>query len=161
MTDDKPRLIDLNDPTSNIYKERIKNQNTYIENRLKTIKNKIIESNIKMLGTKEEMASFLNLGIAQNLVLAFFKFEEKNKESECLICNKKKSEVRQLERAHCNKFARYDLLMMAINKLYIDVHTPLNSKDILIEFIRCHNICPIYYLCNKCHKEYDTQYKGN
>ena len=51
--------------------------------------------------------------------------------------------------------------MMAINKLYIDDNTPINSKDILIEFIRCHNICPIYYLCNKCHKEYDTQYKGH
>ena len=44
MTDDKPRLIDLNDPTSNIYKERIKNQNTYIESRLK-----LTQSNVKQV----------------------------------------------------------------------------------------------------------------
>lgn len=106
-----------------------------------------------MCNTKEELANFLNLGIAQNLVQTFFKF----KESTCILCNKNKSEVRQLERAHCNKYTRYDLLLMAITNIYVDIDTPIKSKDILIEFIKCHKFCPIYYLCNICHKQYDKK----
>ena len=147
-------LHELNESTSLIYKQVLQKQKIYIEKRLKTIKNRYFETNIKFSGnTIEEIAHFLNLGTAQNLIHAFFKFRE----SKCLICNKNKSEVRQLERAHCNTYSRYDLLIMSIEKLYVDIDTPINSKDILIEFIKCHNICPIYYLCNVCHTKYDKK----
>jgi len=142
----------LNDTNSSIFKETIEKQKIYINNRRKSITNRILETNIKFQGnTKEEIASFLNLGIAQNLVHQFFIFKEKN----CIICKKDKSQVRQLERAHCNLYSRYDLLMKALDNIYVDIDTPINSVDILNEFIKCHNYCPIYYLCSSCHINYD------
>ena len=143
---------ELNEPTSQIFQSTLEKQNEYIDNRLRTIKNRILDNNIKFCGCKEDIANFLNLGTAQNLIQLFFKF----KEQECVICKLGKDSVRQLERAHCNKYSRYDLLLMAIDKLFIDDNTPINSRDILIEFIKCHSICPIYYLCNQCHKRYDN-----
>lgn len=142
----------LNDENSSIFKETIEKQKKYIDKRRKVIINRILETNIKFQGnTKEEIALFLNLGIAQNLVQAFFKFKEKK----CLICKKDKSDVRQLERAHCNLYSRYDLLIKALDNIYVDIDTPINSVDILKEFIKCHSCCPIYYLCKSCHIEYD------
>lgn len=142
----------LNDENSNIFKETIEKQKIYIKERRKVIINRILETNIKFQGnTKEDIAAFLNLGIAQNLVQTFFKFKEKK----CLICKKDKSQVRQLERAHCNLFSRYDLLLKALDNIYVDSDTPINSVDILNEFIKCHEYCPIYYLCKTCHINYD------
>ena len=69
----------LNDENSSIFKETIEKQKKYIDKRRKVIINRILETNIKFQGnTKEEIALFLNLGIAQNLVQTFFKFKEKN-----------------------------------------------------------------------------------
>jgi len=150
------RLEDLNDKTSDIYQNTLTRQLYYIDERLKIIKSRFLERNIRLVGnTKEEIAEFLNLGIAQNLVNSFFNF----KESECIICKKNKSDsiVRQLERAHCNNFSRVDVLLMALDKIYVDIDTPINTTDILIEFIKCHKMCPIYYLCNICHTQYDKK----
>ena len=107
-------------------------------------------------GEKEQIAKHLNMGLAQNLVQIFFKTAD-----ECVICNGKigNTGIRQIERAHCNIYSRHDLLMMAINDLYIDNNTPIKSGDILKLFIQKHEICPIYMLCNLCHKKYDNQNK--
>ena len=66
----------LNDCESSIFKDTLNKQISYIDHRLQTIKNRILDNNIKLLGTKEEIAKFLNLGIAQNLIQEFFKFKE-------------------------------------------------------------------------------------
>ena len=50
--------------------------------------------------------------------------------------------------------------MMAVNKLYIDENTPIKSGELLCEFIKCHNICPIFILCNLCHNKYDNALKS-
>ena len=104
-------------------------------------------------GEKEQIAKHLNMGLAQNLVQTFFKTAD-----ECVICNGKieNTGIRQIERAHCNIYSRHELLMMAINDLYIDNNTPIKSGDILKLFIQKHEICPIYMLCNLCHKKYDN-----
>jgi hypothetical protein len=151
----------LNEETSDIYRETLEKQNIYIDARIKSIKIRYFKTNLVLSpkdNSKEDIANFLNLGIAANLIQNFFKFEE----SSCVVCKKTKEEVRQFERAHCNKFSRYDLLMMAINKLYSDTSSDsddtilnINTSDILKEFILLHKLCPIYYLCNKCHKAYD------
>lgn len=143
----------LNDTESEIYKNTLKKQKLYIANRLKTIRNKYLNDTMGCCGEKEIIAKHLNNGPAQNLINSFFKFKEKY----CVICNLKvgDSEIKQMERAHCNLYSRYDLLLMAINEIYIDVSTPIIVGDILRLFIQKHEICPIYILCNKCHLKYD------
>lgn len=146
-------MEELNDNNSKIFIETLHKQKIYIDKRLSSIKNRILETNVIFQGNeKSEIVRFLNLGIAQNLVQVFFKFKEKK----CIFCNKNKNEVRQLERAHCNLYSRIDLLNLSIDKIYVDKNTPINSTDILKEFILSHKLCPIYYLCSKCHKNYDN-----
>ena len=145
----------LNDETSNVYTETLKEQNKYIDHRLSNIKNRILNTSISFQGnTKEEIASFLNLGTAQNLVHQFFK----QSIHACIHCKKGKHEVRQLERAHCNKdkLCRRELLLRALNNIYVNKETPIHSSDILIEFIKEHKTCPLYILCKPCHQAYDN-----
>ncbi len=66
----------------------------------------------------------------------FFNF----KTNKCIICKGEKGEkgdkgIRQFERAHCNIYSRRDLLMMAIDDLWIDNTTPIIVGDILKLFI--------------------------
>lgn len=144
----------LSNPESDIYKKTLEKQKLYINTRLSKIKNKYIDDDMGCCGEKEAIAKHLNSGPAQNLVQTFFNFKAKT----CIICNGKKGEngIRQLERAHCNIYSRYDLLMLAIDDLYIDNITPIRSGDILKLFIQKHNICPIFILCNRCHNKYDN-----
>ena len=144
----------LNDELSEIYIETLKKQSVYIDSRLTTIKNRILRLDIVFQGnSKDAIASFLNLGTAQNLILQFFK----QRVTQCIHCKKTRDEVRQLERAHCNKgsLCRLDLLMRALDKIYVNMETPIHSRDILIQFIKEHKTCPIYFLCTACHKSYD------
>lgn len=147
----------LNNTDSEIYKKTLEKQKIYIKNRLVSIKNRQIDDAMGCSGEKEVIANHLNQGCAQNLVQSFFKFKTKA----CILCKGQKGEnnIRQLERAHCNILSnpRYDLLMMAINDLWIDINTPIKSGDILKLFIQKHEICPIYLLCNICHNKYDNQ----
>ena len=105
-------------------------------------------------GEKNEIANHLNNGPAQNLVQTFFRTKNKR----CIICKKVKgnNNIRQLERAHCNIYSRKDLLLLAINDLWIDNNTPIKVGDILKLFIKKHELCPIYMLCNICHNKYDN-----
>jgi len=149
-------MEDLSNPESELYKNTLEKQKLYINTRLSLIKNRYIEDVMGCVGEKEVIAKHLNLGPAQNLVHAFFVF----KATKCVICKGKTGEnrIRQFERAHCNIYSRYDLLMMAINDLYIDNKTPIKSGDILTLFIQKHEKCPIYMLCNICHRKYDKKY---
>ena len=149
-------MKELNNENSDIYIETLKNQRKYIGKRLKTIKNRYLDEGCGLCDTKENIAKHLNKGPAQNLIQTFFKY----KTNKCILCNKKKGEdgIRQFERAHCNNYSRYDLLLLAINKLYIDETTPIKDNEILREFIKLHDNCPIYMLCNKCHNKYDKNY---
>lgn len=146
-------MEELNNVESEIYKKTLEEQKLYISTKMSVCKNRYFYDTMGCSGEKEEIAKHLNQGPAQNLVQNFFKTNDN-----CVICNGKKGDnsIRQLERAHCNIYSRYDLLMMAINDLYIDTNTPIKVGDILKLFIQKHEICPIYTLCNKCHKKYDN-----
>lgn len=147
-------MEELNNSDSLIYIDTLKKQKKYITLRLSKIKNKYLEDTMGCCSTKEDIAKHLNNGPAQNLIQTFFKL----KIDKCILCNKKKGTngIRQLERAHCNKYSRYYLLIMALNDLYIDSSTPLKVGIILKKFIEKHELCPIYILCNLCHNKYDN-----
>ena len=149
-------MEDLNNPESEIYKKTLETQKLYISERLKIIKNRYLDDGCNLADSVERIAKHLNRGHAQNLVHTFFNFNAKK----CVVCKGKKgvNGIRQLERAHCNILSnpRYDLLIMAINDLWVDAITPIKSEDILKLFIQKHEICPIYMLCNICHNKYDN-----
>ena len=150
-------MDELNNPESEIYKKTLERQKLYISTRMNAIKkNRYLDDTMGCCGEKEIIAKHLNQGLAQNLVQTFFKTVDK-----CVSCNGKigENEIRQIERAHCNIYSRYDLLMMAINDLYIDTNTPIKAGDILKLFIQKHELCPIYMLCNLCHHKYDKKIK--
>ena len=146
-------MEELSNQESKIYIKTLEKQKLYILSRLDTIKNRYLDDTMGCCGEKETIAKHLNQGPAQNLVQTFFNFKAKK----CVLCNGKVGDngIRQLERAHCNIYSRYDLIMMAINELYIDNNTPIKVGDILKIFIKKHIICPIYILCNVCHNKYD------
>lgn len=145
----------LNNPDSEIYKKTLETQKLYISSRMNTIKSRYLEDKMYCCGEKEEIAKHLNMGHAQNLIQSFFKTNSK-----CVICENKigDNSVKQIERAHCNLYSRYDLLIMALNDIYTDNITPIKVGDILKLFIQKHEICPIYMLCNICHKQYDSKF---
>ena len=148
-------MEELDNPESEIYKKILEKQKIYINTRMGSIKkNRYLDDNMGCCGEKEIIAKHLNLGPAQNLVHSFFDFKAKK----CILCKGKIGEysIRQLERAHCNNYSRFDLIMMAINDLWIDNITPIKVGDVLKLFIQKHEICPIYILCNICHTKYDS-----
>jgi len=147
----------LNDPTSEIFQETLEKQILFINDRLANIKNRYLDDTMGCSGEKEGIANHLNNGPAQNLVLTFFSCKQ-YKTNICILCDGIKGQggIRQIERAHCNLYSRPDLLVLAIDDLYIDSTTPIKSGVILKKFIQKHDICPIYMLCNLCHNKYDN-----
>ena len=143
----------LNDSSSSVYKETLEGQITFIDNRLSNINNRYLNDMCGLSGTKSIIANHLNKGPAQNLIQNFFKTN-----NFCSNCGLKKGEnnIRQLERAHCNRYSRLDLIILALDDLYIDENTPISSGKILKKFIEKHKLCPIYTLCNICHNKYDN-----
>ena len=147
-------MDNLSNQESEIYKKTLEKQIQFISKRLLNIKtNKYLDDKMGCCGQKEIIAKHLNQGPAANLVQVFFNF----KHTKCILCKNKKGEnnIKQLQRAHCNNYQRYDLLMMAINDLWIDDITPIKVGDVLKLFIQKHEVCPIYILCNICHVKYD------
>ena len=69
MTD----LNQLNDSESEIFRNTLSNQIEFINNRLNTARIRYLNNECKLSGSKEEIISLLNMGIAANLVHAFFK----------------------------------------------------------------------------------------
>ena len=150
-------MENLNNPKSEIYKKTLEVQKIFIQKRLDGIRtNRYLNDEMGCIGEKETIANHLNHGPAANIVHGFFNKMAKK----CVICGRsrgiKDGDVRQLERAHCNIYSRYDLLMMAINDLYIDNNTPIKVGDILKLFIQKHEKCPLYMLCSSCHNKYDN-----
>ena len=148
----------LNDQKSEIFQKTLEEQGLFIRNRLANIKNRYLNDTMGCCGEKEGIASHLNNGPAQNLILTFFSCKQ-YKTDICVLCDGIKGQggIRQIQRAHCNLYSRYDLLALALDDLYIDSTTPIKSGDILKKFIQKHDICPIYMLCNLCHNKYDNK----
>ena len=152
----------FNDENSSIYQETLSQQREYITTKLDNIRsNRYMDDTCLLSGEIEDIVNHLNKGLAQNLVLDFFK--KPLIKSSCIHCGGSRGEngIRDLQRAHCNLFSRGDILMMAVEKLYVDENTPIPSGKILKEFISQHVICPIYTLCNICHNKYDNQSNSN
>ena len=146
----------LNDMDSEIFKETLIKQNKFISHRfIKIRRNRYLDDTMRCVGSKEEIAKHLNQGPAQNLIQTFFNYKTEN----CIYCKRKKGEggIRQFERAHCNNYTRLDILIKALDELYIDSETPIKVSDILKKFIEKHDCCPIYMLCNFCHNKYDKK----
>ena len=147
----------LNNPESELFKETLTKQQTFIMNRFNTIRsNRYLNDRMGCVGSKEDIITHLNQGPAQNLIQTFFNY----KTEKCILCNHKIGEnsVRQFERAHCNIYSRSDILKMALDEIYIDTNTPLLVGNILHKFIEKHDCCPIYMLCNVCHTRYDNSH---
>ena len=152
-------MEDLSNPDSEIYKNTLNKQVLFIDARMATMTRcRYFQDMMGCCGEKEAIANHLNHGNAPNLIHQFFNF----KATKCILCKGKKGEkindqeIKQFERAHCNIYARRDLLMMAIDELYTDNTTSIRVGDILKLFILKHKICPIYMLCNICHNKYDN-----
>jgi hypothetical protein len=148
-------MEDLNNPESEIFTKTLEEQKQFILRRFVSIKrNRYLDDTMGCCGEKDIIAKHLNLGPAQNLVHGFFNYTT----DKCILCNRCKEHdgIRQFERAHCNTYSRYDLLLMAVDDLYVDNTTPITVGDILKGFIQKHDICPIYMLCNLCHSKYDN-----
>jgi hypothetical protein len=144
----------LNNPESEIFQQTIEKQKKFIKIRLSKIRsNRYLNDTMGCIDTKEVIVKHLNLGPAQNLIQTFFNY----KTLECSYCNRKKGEnnIRQFERAHCHNYSRGDILLKAVDELYVDDKTPLPAGKILRRFIEMHEFCPIYMLCNICHNKYD------
>lgn len=147
----------LNDPNSEIFQTTLKNQNKFIIERLKKIKNRYLDDPFIIAPQKtENIIRHLNNGPAANLIQTFFK-----KVDTCIFCNlvKGNNGITQIERAHCNNYSRADILHLAILEIKekLDAGEVVTSGEILRKFIEKHDCCPIYMLCNICHHKYDSR----
>jgi hypothetical protein len=143
---DEIKCNELNNIESEIFKDTLNKQIIFIEIKLKKTRIGFFNDKMGCTGEKEVIANHLNGGNARNLIQQFFKTYDA-----CIICKKNKS----LQRAHCHNYTRYDLLILAIDELYIDNITPIITGDIFRLFILKHKLCPIYTLCRDCHQYYD------
>ena len=145
--------LKINDPNSEIYKIALERTN-YIEidKKLAKTRQKCLNDNLKLIGTKNDILSHLKCGPAKNIINSFFNF----KTDKCDNCSIQKSKIIQLDRAHCNKqnCDRASLLKLSIEKHFIH-ETPIYIKDILRTFIKLHSEIPLFILCKKCHQKYD------
>lgn len=144
----------LYDTKSDIYISAVKRTE---EINMKLEKSRLfsLNNNCVIGGTKKEILLFLKGGPAKNLINSFFKY----KTNKCDYCNIEKNNYIQLDRAHCNKDGcdRASLLEKAINVHFIDEQTIIKIKEILITFIKYHEKIPLFILCKKCHREYDSK----
>jgi hypothetical protein len=148
-------MNNINEVNSILYKEGfVRTQD--VDNRLKSTKMNCLINNCSIVGSKNDVLLHLKGGPAKNLINSFFKYTT----DKCDCCGIQKSQINQLDRAHCNKDGcdRSSLLEKSINYHYIDESTPIKIKNILRTFIKYHKEIPLFILCKKCHREYDTQY---
>uniref|UniRef100_A0A6C0J6F6 Uncharacterized protein n=1 Tax=viral metagenome TaxID=1070528 RepID=A0A6C0J6F6_9ZZZZ len=143
----------INEDNDPIYKKALgRTQN--IDNKLEKTKLNCLINGCSMIGTKKDILLHLKGGPAKNLINSFFKYTT----DKCDYCGIQKNRTNQLDRAHCNKDGcdRSSLLEKSIDNYYIDEMTPIKIKDILRKFIAYHKEIPLFILCKKCHREYDT-----
>lgn len=151
-------MEELNNSESEIYKNTLEKQKIFIIERLKTIKNKYLDDEFIIAPQKKEnIVRHLNNGIAANTIQTFFNY----KTDTCIFCKGtkgKNSGIRQIERAHCNKYSRSYILLLAVSEISekLDNGDIVTVGEILKKFIEKHECCPIYMLCNNCHRKYDN-----
>jgi hypothetical protein len=154
----------LNNPESETFQNILENQIIFINQRFRSITSDYLNDSVGLCGEKEEIAKHLNKGLAQNFIQKFFKDTNDTREiigqyyttNRCIYCERQVGEhnIRQIDRAHCNNYSRGDLLMLAIDDLWVDNITPIRTGNILKKFIEKHELCPIYMLCKPCHNTY-------
>ena len=135
------------------YKNGLKRTQNINEKLKKTRINCLI-SELKVVGTKTEILSHIKGGPAKNLTNSFFKYTT----DKCDYCGIQKNKTIQLDRAHCNEEGcdRASLLEEAIDIYYKDENTLIESREILRSFLRLHAGKPLFILCKKCHRQYDS-----
>ena len=156
--------LHLNNPESETFQNILERQIIFINQRFRSITSDYLNDSVGLSGEKEEIAKHLNKGLAQNFIQKFFKDTNDTREiigqyyttNRCIYCERQVGEhnIRQIDRAHCNNYSRGDLLMLAIDDLWVDNITPIRTGDILKKFIEKHELCPIYMLCKPCHNIY-------
>ena len=146
-------MDNLNNSESDIFINTLSNQVNFINNRLNNSRIRYLNDECRLSGTIDQIVGHLNMGVAANLVHDFF-----NVDTSCIICNRSRGEdgVRQIERAHCHIYSRPEILRMAVTELHTNDNSLIRTCDILRLFIRRHELCPIYSLCNLCHNQYDN-----
>lgn len=142
----------LTNPESEIYKKAI-SRTMNINEKLEKSRISDLTTGLKLSGSKNDILLHLKKGPAKNLVCAFFKSNNK-----CDCCGIEKSNSVQLDRAHCNEEGcdRASLLEEAIDVYYKDENTPIQISVILKSFLRLHSGKPLFTLCKKCHRQYDS-----
>jgi len=145
-------LEDLNNPNSDIFKATLKNQTAFIDKKLEKWSKKPtkwFKSNAFVQGSVEDIQGILSgLGIDTNFVQQFFRGSDIEK-TRCINCQ----EVKNLQRCH-SIIDRPKLMRYAIEALHSDDMKPIRFKDILVQYIKEHKKCPLYWLCRDCHWEY-------
>lgn len=148
---------ELNDPNSDIYKENLSILKTFIEEKLPKCDMQVLHNHAKISGTVDEIAKACSHS-AIKLVQVFFGTcrLHGHKDRTCTICGE--SGFKVLEKAHCNcgGCERPSLLAKAIQKIYVDEDTPIDTSEIYRNFIILHGESPIYLACAGCHKQYDS-----
>lgn len=142
----------INDPKNPIYINGL-NRTKDLEDKIKKTRIFSLNSEVCISGPLEDILFHLKGGPAKNLINSFIKYDE----NKCDYCGIEKSNLIQLDRAHCNseQCDRASLLRISINKYYVNTETPIKIKDILKTFIILHEKIPIFILCKKCHRNYD------
>ena len=152
---------ELDDPTSEVFRNTLSSQEEYINDKLSKTKKRIFNDKCGQVGDIKTITDS-NSSDARNIVHEFF--TGKNyKVNTCLCCDGKIGEngITEFERAHGNTASRPDLLYNAVEELWVDNETPIPKGLIFRKFIEKHKDNPIYMLCKKCHVEYGEYGKSN
>jgi len=145
-------LEDLNNRDSWIFKATLKRQIVFIDEKLEKWSKRptrYVVSNAFIQGSVSDIHRIMCLGTDRNIVNDFFS-GKKIEQKKCLNCKESKN----LHRSHF--IDRPVLMENAIKALHKGDMKPIRFKNILIQFIKEHKKCPLYWLCLKCHNEYSN-----
>jgi hypothetical protein len=147
----------LNDPEEYLYKNSVLSQNIFIREKLKklrrTKKNKYLYTKAFIIGSQGDIYSHLS-DSCRNFVTTFFTTNLRDKT--CEYCHKKSKFI---ERSHChfNNGTRSELLRCVISRIWKSPNIKIPIKVLFNNFIRVHMNRPLYLLCRKCHRLYDSK----
>ena len=146
----------LNDPEENLYKDNALKQNIFIHKKLiklnRTKRNKYLYTKSHIIGSQFDIYRLLS-DSCRNLVTTFFSTNLRHKT--CEFCHHEK---KLIERSHChfNQGTRSELLRFVINRIWKSPNRKIPIKSLFFNFIQAHKNRPLYFLCRKCHRNYDT-----